>query len=351
MRYAVGHEAPWYATTTGTTSPSRHCHAAIWKTVSFCGAEIEGILEFGDTMEADAQEKRSTRASQQPLGTPFPFVRETEGEYPAVAGEGRSGGRPHHRAVDIEADFPADRKASRGPLLSGRRLEIAALTVPVEFPEAGTPGHPEKRQGDCVLEALYFAAHKKKPKDSGPTWRFSTKAASCSSPTFVRPGPPWGRLRYCGTATAGTRSRSSGVLRFLPAASAWGSISDFTSRRTLPDWASLLSWSICCATCPATLSSSGTGARSTRMKRSRLSLARPIDSMFTLFQDTLPRSIQSSKCGPMGSGTYPTACMRGSTRWRPTCVIPCGGFGTHSNSFDHALSTLSCLGHSICIHY
>lgn len=351
MKYAVEHETPWHATATGATAPSRHCHAAIRQTVSLCGAEIEGVLKFCDTMAADAQEKRSSRASQQPLGTPFPFIRETEREYTAVVGAGCSGGRPYHRAMDVEADFPTDRKASRGPLLSGGRLEITAHGVPVEFPETGTPGHPEKRQGDCVLETLYLATYKKKLEDSGPTWRFSTKAASCSFPTFVRPGPPWGRLRYCGTATAGTRFRSSGLLRFLPTASAWGSISDFTSRRTLRDWGSLLSWSICCATCPATLSSSGTAARSTRVKRSRLSLAKPRDFMFTLSQDTPPRSIQSSKYGLMGSGTYPTACMRGSTRWHPTCETLCVGFGIHNNSFDHASNILSCPGHSICIHY
>ena len=351
MKYAVKHEAPWYATTTGAPSPSRHRHVAIRKTVSLCGAEIESILELGDTMAADAQEKRPAWALQQPLGTPFPFVRETEREDPAVVGERCSGGRPYHRAVDIETDFPTDRKVSRGPLLSGRRLEITAHGVPVEFPKAGTSCHPKKRKGNCVLEAERLAAYKKKPKDSGPTWRFSMKAASCSFPTSVRPGPPWGRLQCYGTAIAGTRSRLSGVLRFLPAASAWGSISDFTSRRTLRDWGSSLSWSICCATCPATLSSSGTAARSTRVRRSRLSLARPRDFMFTLSQDTPPRSIQSSRCGLMGSEISLTACMRGSIHWHRTCAPLCAGFGTHNNSFDHASSTLSCLGHSICIHY
>lgn len=152
-----------------------------------------------------------------------------------------------------------------------------------------------------------MAAYKKKPKNLGPIWYSSMRAAFFSSPTSFAPGPPGDRLLACVAPDAGPRFRPSLPSAFLPAGGASPSTPDSIAIRIsdLRKWPG--SSGNCSNICAAPWSCSGIGGRRTKGLQPKSFCTDTIACTRTFSLAMLRSSTPMSSSGIISSEPWPTA--------------------------------------------
>ena len=307
----MGHATPWNPSATGSAPMSSCRSAASRQNVSVCRGNSECLDQLCGTLGPELSPGWDSRsAAQANAWASAVVVPVAQAQAAATAGEGRSSGGIHDRPVDSAADCQADREAFRdslppGPCVAGD--DESGMDVP----EAGTPGHAERRGSHRPLENIRVATYKKKPEDLGPISYSSTKAGSSSSLTSARPGPRSGIRRSSGTATSEIESLPSPLSLFPHRASGL----DFTSVFTAPTsrgWRSLDSCATFSGICADPLCSSGMVAPSTGASSSRSFCANTSDSMCIGSRPMPQSSTRTSSCGRKPKAPWPTVRPRTS---------------------------------------
>jgi hypothetical protein len=232
-------------------------------------------------------------------------------------------------------DFKANRRGNPqdvwGAIPSPSRLAHPAQRALV-LPSTRTPRRPARRRCHCTLEALPVAPDKKKPKDLGPIWSFSMKAASCLSP----PGGVLGDRRAVrpsfGTVIGMTASRPWVPLPCPPSATAWAftcaSNKTISKRHMWPN-----SCGTCCVSCGATSSCFGMVAGSTGARKSSGCATLIRVCMWSRFPSTRPNSIRPNKSGMILRDAPPTVCSTTNKPYVSAYTDANGGFVVPNSSW------------------
>src|SRR6266571_2978604 len=229
--HAMSHETFRESRATGEAPACGSATPAGWADTVGGGSAGPRFGEFGLSMVARVSTRRPARAGCQADTRSAPWlVPRPERPAGAPAGEGPAPGGVHDRSLDPGARRQADPAGVRDSLSPGPRVE-AADWVGLELPEAGAPRPGAGRGRHRALDAHGMAADKKTPLGEAPTSSSSMRAAFCSSPMSVAPGPPKGRPRVCFTDTGTIASRSAAAWRSHPNGA--GSPSTFAVARAI----------------------------------------------------------------------------------------------------------------------
>lgn len=335
----MGHETKRKSKTIGSAALRSDRHAAFRKNLPLCSGQLASVFEFGRALVSDLSKERTNRYPEPSAMGKAIFVDGfPKGEVKKEVAERRSGSRTHHRLMDAETDRGADSKGFRYSLYPCGGMEASPQRFSLELSKAGTTRFAEGREGHRRLEKQELAAYKKKPKNLGPIWRFSTKAGSCSSRWFVGVGHRQVRRRFCDTVTVMIKYPPSAALPYPPAADVLDFISD-SMRITLPAAKSSLFCDICFAICADMLYSFGMAVLYIGKQLLRNFWKKQSDFIYIAFLVMRRNSIRLNTFGPMANVTSPTAHMKILIGCAYICVGQSGKCAIHSNCLNPAYYT------------
>lgn len=335
IRYHRGNETPWIPRATAHAARAGHWPASVRQDLSINSRDPEFLNKFGGTLgSGSSQGWLESTSAQACFWTPADASAPTEAAAAAVAGKGFPVRRIYDGPVDPAAHIQADREIFRNTL-SSRPCVAGDAGLGLDLPETGAAGFATGRESHRALEGTRLAAFKKKPKNLGPISSFSTRPASSSSLTSVRPGHQSGRLRFSSTAIGGIGFPLS------PASPCRHpeSVSDCifaSTRATSLAWRSLDSCVTFCGTCEARWCSFGTAARSTGASSSESSFKNTSGSMCIAFPPMPQNSIRMSSSGPRQSTLSPMARHSTSRRLGRNCVVLFTEFAGPRNCYGPA---------------
>ena len=347
--YSVRHETSWKSRSVGETAVSSDNNASRGANLSRRSRKVESLVEFCRAVVSELSQERSARHSEpSQVGTPV-FVGNPPKRKIGATAAARSNSRwTFHRPMDFEASGPSDSDKLRSSLHTCRRVEIIAQRSGVELPEAGKTGVAKRRGSHRPLEGANMAPYKKKPKNLGPIWHFSTKAGSCSYRTFVEPGLRPVVHPFSATAIGVTRSRLLAASPCPPVESGW----DFmfvSTQTTSREPKSFITCNILCVTSAGTWSWFGTMVKSTKEKTSKFFCSTPHASTFSHSHLMHRNSILSNKFGLMANETCRTAPMKTRSISASISAGPFTGYTTLNSFSSLASNTRSYHGHDLCV--
>jgi hypothetical protein len=195
-----------------------------------------------------------------------------------------------------------------------------------------------------------MAADKKTPLNVAPISSSSMRAAFCSSPMSVAPGPPRGKPRICATATVTTASRFAAAWRCRPDGGGWRSIFAVdpgicrasTSRRSCSISSGIFAALWICSGIAAPSTDGGRFGPSSRLTRGSMSTISP------RMRRSSTRPSMSGRARIGRSPTEPqTTSSTSATDWTPLYVA----FAAPNNCSGPASTPPTCRGRNDAFHY
>ena len=344
IRYHMGNETPWIPRATTDAKRAGHRPASVRQDLSINSRDPEFLNKFGGTLGAgSSQGWIESVATQTCSWTSAAAGATTEAPTLAVADKGFPVRRIYDGPLDPSAHIQVDRETFRDTLPSRPRVAGDA-GLGMDLSEAGAAGFAAGRESHRSLEEKHLAAFKKKPENLGPISSFSTRAASSSSLTSVKPGRPSGRLRFSSRTISGIGFPSSPASPCPHPENVSDCISAST-RATSQAWRSSDSCATFCGTCVARWCFSGMAAQSTGASSSEISFATISDFKFIVFPPMLQNSIQMSSSGPRQNTLSPTVLPRTLQRSERSCAVLSTEFAGPRNCCGPASTPLVSHGH------
>jgi hypothetical protein len=334
--YNTGHETPWIPRGTGKAPPTRDriterkqgdsfSRGALGRSVKeLCFPMVPGVPGGwiqGPSFKGDSGASSQAVSNREKQISGSPLVRSADC-------------RVSDRPVDSETDRPNHSQALWHPV-SSQSCVAAASRDAMELPETRASGSAKERERGCALESLPVAPYKKKPKNLGPDWSSSMNPASCSSQTFVVPGPRKDKPRSSITSTSRTEFPPSMPWWYRPNGNAWRSTSGFGSG-ILTVWMFVLSLKSCLNTSETPWSCCGIGARSTVVKRLSSFLQSIQGFIENIFRPMLLNLTLQNMFGIRLTVPFPTVCRRVSRSLGQCYRTQNGGSGDHQGSYGLA---------------